>query len=94
MHQLALFFPLTLQSPDPLRAEQAAKIYQLVTECQALGSDLAKWFQTIRGLRATHCTMAQATTHETVLSRCLVHSSAYAVATTTQQAEEWESTLR
>ena len=40
-----------------------------------------------------HCAMAQATTHETVLSGCLVNSAAYAVATTTQQAEELESTL-
>ena len=28
-----------------------------------------------------------------VLSRCLVHSAAYAVATTLPKAEEWESTL-
>ena len=37
--------------------------------------------------------MAQATTHEIVLSRCLIHSTAYAVTATTQQAKEWESTL-
>ena len=37
--------------------------------------------------------MTQATAHEMVLSRCLIHNAAYAVATTTQQAKEWESTL-
>ena len=37
--------------------------------------------------------MAKATAHEMVVSRCLIHSTAYTVATITQQAEEWESTL-
>ena len=87
------FSPFTLQSLDPLSTEQATEIYQLATECQALGSDLAKWFQTTCRFKATHHTVAQATIHEMVLSRCLVHSAAYAVAVTTQQAEEWESTL-
>ena len=86
--------PLTLPGLDPLNAKQATEIYQLATECQALGSDLAKWFQTLCRLKATHRTTAQATTHEMVLSERLAHSTAYAVATTTQQAEEWESTLR
>ena len=89
----APFSPLPLQGLDPLSTEQAAKIYQLATECQALGSDLAKWSQTICRLKASHNTMAQATAHETVVSGCLDHSAAYAVATTNQQAEEWESTL-
>ena len=92
-HQPVLFSPLTLQGLDPLSAKQATKIYQLATECQALGSDLARWFQTICRLKATHHTTAHATAYETVLSRCLVCSTAYAVAATTQQAEEWESTL-
>ena len=88
------FSPLPLQGLDPLSTEQATEIYQLATECQALGSGLAKWFQTICGLKVSHHTMAQATTHETVLFGCLIHCAAHAVATTTQQAEEWESTLR
>ena len=37
--------------------------------------------------------MAQATAHETVLSRCLVCSTTYAVATTILKSEEQESTL-
>ena len=36
---------------------------------------------------------AQATAHEIVLSGCQAHSTAYGVATATQQAEQWESTL-
>ena len=87
------FSPLPLQGLDTLSARQTAEIYQLATECAALGSNLAKWFQAICRLVATHRAMAQATTLETVLSRCLVHSTAYAIATTTQQAEEQESTL-
>ena len=92
-HHPAPFSPLPLQGLDPLSTEQATKIYQHATECKALGSDLAKWFQTICGLEASHCIMVQATANETVLSRCSVCSPAYAVATTTQQAKEWESTL-
>ena len=93
-HPPAPFSSLALQGLDPLSTEQAAKIYQLTTECQALGSDLAKWFQTICRLKALHHAMAQATAYETVLSRCLIHSTVYAAATTTQQAKEQESTLR
>ena len=92
-HHPVPFSLLPLQGLDPLSAEQATKIYQLATECQALGSDLAKWFQTICELKASHQTVAQTTTHEMVLFRCLVCSTAYAVAATTQQAEECESTL-
>ena len=92
-HHPAPFSLLPLQGLEPLSAKQATEIYQLATECQALGSDLAKQFQTICWLKASHCTVAQATAHEMVLSRCLIHSAAYAVAATTQQVKEWESTL-
>ena len=92
-HHPVLFSPLPMQGLDPLSAEQAADIYQLATEGQALDSDLAKWFQTICGLKASHHTTAQATAHEMVLSGCLICSAAYAVAATTQQADEWESAL-
>ena len=40
--------PITLQGLDPLNAEQAAEIFQLATECQTLGSELTKWFQTLQ----------------------------------------------
>ena len=62
-------------------------------ECQALGSELAKWFQTLCGLEASHCAIVQATTHEIVLSGCQACSTAYGVATATQQAKQQELTL-
>ena len=46
--------PLHLQGLDPLTTDQAAKLYQLAAECQALGSDLAKRFHTLCSLKATH----------------------------------------
>ena len=55
------FSPLTLQDMDTLSAEQVAEVYQLTTECQAMGPDLAKQFQTLCGLEAMHHTMAQTT---------------------------------
>ena len=66
--QPAPFSLLALQGLETLSTEQAAEIYQLATESAALGSDLAKWFQAICGLKATHCAMEQTTTGETVLS--------------------------
>ena len=51
---------------DTLSTEQAAEIYQLAAECQALGSELAKQFQNLSGLEAVHCTAAQATAHESI----------------------------
>ena len=92
-HHPAPFSSLPLQGLDPLSTEQATEIYQLAIECQTLGCDLAKQFQTICRLKASHCAMAQATASETVLSRCFICSAAYAVATTIQQAKEQESTL-
>ena len=93
-HQSASFSPLTSQVTDTLSAEQAAEVYQLSTECQALGSELAKQFQTLSGLEAMHHATAQAMAHGTVLLGRVAHSAAYRVATTIQNAEEWESTLR
>ena len=85
--------PLTLQGLDPLNAEQTAGLYQLATECQTLGSELAKQFNTLCRLEALHHAAAQATTHEIVLSRCQACSAAYGVAAATQQANEQELTL-
>ena len=93
-HQATPLSLLTLQGLDPLNAEQTAGIYQLATECQTLGSELAKWFQTLCRLEVSHHMAAQATAHEIVLSGCQAHSAANGVATATQQAKQWESTLR
>ena len=85
--------PLHLQGLDPLTMDQAAKLYQLATECQALGSDLAKRFHTLCSLEATHCAIAQSTAHEMVLSGCHACSTAYGLATATQSVPERELTL-
>ena len=92
-HQAVPLSPLILQGMDPLNAKQATEIFQLATECQTLGSELSKWFQTLCGLEASHRAAAQATTHEIVLSGHQAHSTAYGVSTATQQAEQWELTL-
>ena len=93
-HQDMPLSPVTLLGLDPLNAKQTTGIYQLATECQTLGSELAKWFQTLCGLEASHHMASQATAHEIVLSGCQAHSAAYGVATATQQAEQQELTLR
>ena len=92
-HQSTMFSPLTPQVTDTLSTEQATKVYQLTAECQALGSKLAKQFQTLSSLEAMHYAVAQATAHETVLLGCVAHSATYGVATTIQNAEKWESIL-
>ena len=50
-----LFSPTLPPAPDTLSAEQVAGIYQLATECQALGTELAKQFQNLSGFEAMHC---------------------------------------
>ena len=69
-HHPASFSPLTSQGTDTLSTEQAVEIYQLTTECWALCSELAKWFQTLSGLEAMHHATAQATAHKTALGTC------------------------
>ena len=92
-HPPALLSPLHLQGLDPLTTEQATKLYQLASECQALGSDLAKRFQTLCSLEITHCATAQATTHETVFSEFQAHSAACGLDTATQPVEQRKLTL-
>ena len=88
-----LFSPLPPQTMDTLSAEQAAEIYQLAAECQALGSKLAKQFQNLSRLEAVHHTAAQAAAHETINAGCMAHSTAFGVATATQTDGECESSL-
>ena len=48
-------FSLTLlPAMGTLSTGQAVEIYQLATECQALGAELAKQFQNLSGLEAMH----------------------------------------
>ena len=87
------FSPLPSQAMDTLSAEQAAEIYQLAAECQALGSKLTKQFQNLSGLEALHHTAAQAAAHETINGGCIAHSATFGVATATQTDLECESSL-
>ena len=85
--------PLHLKGLDPLTMDQATELYQLATECQALGSDLTKRFCTLCSLKATHRATAQSTANKMVLSRCQAGSTAYRLATATQSVPERELTL-
>ena len=60
-------FPLTNGTFSPM---QAKELYDLGAECQALGTQLAKEFQTLSRLEAMHCAAAQATAHETINEGC------------------------
>ena len=84
------FSPIPPQTMDTLSTEQAAEIYQLAAEYQALGSKLARQFQ---NLEAVHHTGAQATAHETINAGCMACSTTFGVATATQTDEEHESSL-
>ena len=79
--------------PQSVSSDSRHSMTPFATECQTLGSELAKWFQILCGIEASHRMAAQATTHEIVLSGCQAHSAAYGVATATQQAKQQELTL-
>ena len=91
-YQSASFSPLTPQVTDTLSAEEAIEVYQLTTEWHALGSELAKQFQTLSRLEAS--TMPWPRPQPMILcSGHVAHSITYEVAMTIQNGEEWESTL-
>ena len=48
----------SLPAMETLNAEQSTEIFNLVTECQALSTELPKQFQTLSELEAMHCAMA------------------------------------
>ena len=75
---------------DTLSTEQAAEIYQLAAEYQALGSELTKQFKNLSRLQAVHCPAAQATAHETNNVGCMAHSATFVVATATQTDKKCE----
>ena len=78
------FYPPLTSAMDTLSARQDTEIYQLATECQALGAELTKQFQNLSGLEAVHCPTAQATAHETINARCMAHNAAFSAITTNQ----------
>ena len=81
------FSPLLPQAMDTLSTEQAAEIYQLAAECQALGSKLTKQFQNLSALEAVHHAAAQAAAHETINAGCMACSTAFGIATATQNRQ-------
>ena len=79
---------------DTLSTRQAAEIYQLATECQALGVELAKQFQNLSELEAVHHAVAQATAHETINARCMAHNAAFSAFVTNQPDRDCKEFLR
>ena len=77
----------------PLRDPSHPEIYQLATECQALGAELAKEFQNLSGVEAVHHTAAQATAHETINVGCMACNAAFSTITANQPKGDHEKFL-
>ena len=65
--------PLTLR----LTIDQVNSIFNLASECQALGIKLAKEFYVLSGLEAMHRNSIQGTVHETLTLGCSAWEAAY-----------------
>ena len=78
------FSPALMPAMDTLSTGQVAEIYQLATECQALGTELAKQFQNLSRLEAVHCTAAQATAHKTINAGHMACNVAFSAITANQ----------
>ena len=90
--------PPGLTSPpatQTLSMEQSTEIFNLVMECQVLSTDLAKQFHKLSGLRAMHCTPAQATAHKTSNVGWMAQNVAYSILPDGQtQDKKQEETLQ
>ena len=64
-------------SMQTLTAEQSSKIFSLAVECQALGANLAKQFQTISSLKAKHQAATQATAYKIINMGQMAHNMAF-----------------
>ena len=64
---------------ETLNAEQSTEIFNLVAECQALSTELAKQFQTLSRLEVMHHAMAQATAHKTINAGQMAQNVAYSI---------------
>ena len=84
-----LFSPTLPPAADTLSADQAAGIYLLATECQALGAELAKQFQNLSRLEAVHHAMA----HETINVEHLAHNAAFSTNSANQMHRDHEKSL-
>ena len=74
-----LFSPAGQQTHGIFSPMQTKEIYDLVVECQVLGTQLTKEFHTLMGLEAIHCTVAQVTAHETINEGHPERGAAYGV---------------
>ena len=59
-----------------LSRDQVAEIYQLITECQELHTEVAQKFSCLSTLKAIQWIAAQATAHETINAGCVAHEVA------------------
>ena len=78
----SIWQPPRLTSPQAMQtlsAEQSTEIFNLAAEYQALSTELAKQFQTLSRLEVMHCTVAQATAHETINVRWMTQNTAYSI---------------
>ena len=78
---------------DALSAEQVVEIYQLATECQALGTELTKQFQNLSRLETLHCAMAQAMAHKTINVGSMACNAAFSVIAANQPGGDHEKFL-
>ena len=72
-----LFSPPLMSAMDILSTGQAVEIYQLATECQALGMELTKQFQNLSRLETMHHAVAQATAHKTINAGHMAHNATF-----------------
>ena len=90
--------PTGLTSPpamQTLNIEQSTENFNLVAECQALSTDLAKQFQKLSGFKAMHHTMTQATAHETINVGQIAWDAVYSIMSVGQtQDKKHEETLQ
>ena len=68
-----------LPTHSSVTVEQITEIFHLGAECQALGTQLTKQFQTLSGLEVMYHTAAQATTHKTINTGSVGRGAAYSV---------------
>ena len=75
-HHVSSTWPTGVFTSGPssphLTIDQANSLFKLAAECQVLGVKLAKQFQVLSGLEATHHNSIQGVVHETLT---LVHSA-------------------
>ena len=87
------FFSTLLPATDTLSAGKVEEIYQLATECQTLGAELAKQFQNLSGLEVMYHTTDQVMLHEKVNMGYMAHNAAFSTITANQPEGDHEKFL-